>query len=145
MQFIKDKLINSFNKLGTYNISIFNKVHQYLADNYFFYYDSLKDYSTRTKPSARRIRYYYMNMVVTILFTIRYGLLSLYDSQKYQILLGEFSFVAITKYRSFNTFAFACGLAVVWPKLVMYYFDINHNNYYYTLMMDITQQKPFYQ
>ena len=45
-------------EIGTFNNSIFDRLHRYFVDNYIVYYDTIENYKSRTEPSIQRKLHY---------------------------------------------------------------------------------------
>ena len=137
-------LVFIFKELDTYNMEIFYKIHEYLFNHCLFYYESLESYLNKREPTVNQKLLYYTNLLSALVFTIRYGLLTINSDQSFQIAFGEMSFVFIDKYRYANAFGFAIGLAITIVKLAMFYYDNSPNNHYYKIIHGMASQSSFY-
>ena len=139
-----DILVFMFKELDTYNLSILNNLHSYLNSHCLFYYESLDSYLNNREPTVTRKLLYYTNLFSALVFTIRYGLLTIHSDQSFQIAFGEITFVLIYKYQYANAFGFGTGLAITIAKLTTFYYDMSPNNHYYNIINGIASQSSFY-
>ena len=68
-----------FDKLGTFNESIFQRLHSFLVDNYFVYYDTLENYQSRREPPRERKLFYHIINLVLVSTLFKYVLLTYYQ------------------------------------------------------------------
>ena len=125
-QYKIDLLAQISTELGTFNPSVFDRFYNYMADHYFFYYESIETYLAQTKPSNSRRIFYCLKFLLVILTTIKYGVLTLSKSKSIQVHLGEQFFAYVPQYKFLNALILSQGVFVILFKMAMLYFDIRH-------------------
>ena len=114
-----------FHKLGTFDTSIFQRLHLFLVNNYFVYYDTLQNYQSRTDPlRERRLIYNLINLVLVSGF-IKFVLLTYYEDDWLKVITGEVIFLFVTEYRRVYAYVNFGFVFVIILKLVIFYYEKN--------------------
>ena len=90
-----------FNMFGTFNNSIFNRMHRFLVHHHILYYDTLQNYQNRVEPSLKRKLMYHCYTLLMVSGLIKFLLLTYYNDEWIRLITGEVMSVFLTRYQSF--------------------------------------------
>ena len=116
-------LENIFNEMGTFNNSIFHRIHSYLIDNHHVYYDSFENYQARTDPPLRRKLIFHTQFLILFSTLIKFTLLIIYDQDWVISMTGEGISQFVTQYKFFWVLIIVFMINFTLQKLIMFYFE----------------------
>ena len=114
-----------FNKLGTFNKSIFKLLHSYFVENYMVYYDTIDNYQSRTEPPIKRQLLYYSNILILVSGLIKAILLTFVKDDWIKIHTGEVLFLFVTNYEKLYAYLIFAITFIIMLKLATLYYEKN--------------------
>ena len=108
---------------GTFNNSIFNRMHRFLVNNHVLYYDSLQDYRNRVEPSLKRKLMYHCYTLVIVSGLIKSLLLTYYNEEWIRVITGEVISVFLTRYQNFYRLAHYFIAFFIMIRLFSYHYE----------------------
>ena len=100
---------------------------QYIFDINLTYYDSIDSYFSRKEPTFKRKTKFYLRFLILIIFTVKYGLLSLYPDKLQLTLLKDFSIIFGKQSNLPHVLWFGFGLLTLAVKSVVVYLESRKN------------------
>ena len=111
-----------FKEFGTFDNSIFKRIHLYLVDNYILYYDSYHNYQDRVEPPFKRKIMYHGISLLLISVLIKFFLLTLFDDDSLKINMGDILPVYTAYYRKgYIFFINFLLLFIMFRRVILYY------------------------
>ena len=123
---------------------LLDNVVQYAIDNYIFYFDSIESYYSRRKPSLKRKTNFYLIFTLLVVFTVKYGLLSLYPDKLQWTPMKDLTLMFGEQAILFHGLFFSFGLVTIMGKLVIVYYEYRSNLEIYDLFINWKARKPSY-
>ena len=108
---------------------ISDKFLKYCFDRNIFYYDSTESYFSRKEPTFKRKAKFYLRFLLLAIFTIKYGLLSLYPDNFKWLALEELSIIFGEQANLFHALEFGFAFLTLVCKLIVVYFERRKNFY----------------
>ena len=108
---------------GTFNNTIFNRMHRFLVFHHVLYYDSLQNYQDKVEPSLKRKLMYHCSTLLVVSGLIKSLLLSYYNDEWIRLITGEVVSVFLTRYQSFYGFAHYFITLFIIIRLFSYYYE----------------------
>ena len=123
---------------------ISDKFLKYCFDRNIFYYDSTDSYFSRKEPTFKRKTKFYMRFLLLAIFTIKYGLLSLYPDNFKWLALEELSIIFGEQANLFHALEFGFAFLTLVCKLIVAYFERRKNLYLINFFVNWKARKPLF-
>ena len=121
------KVVETVSKLfGTYNQSVFFRIHSYLVNQHFFYYDTFECYHARQAPTFKKRFTYYLPYISLFLGIVKYGLLLIYRDIDIQVQSGEFILAFFDNYSQIDGYILSSALVFLILKISLAYYELGH-------------------
>ena len=112
-----------FKKFGTFDNSIFKRIHLYLVDNYILYYDTFEHYQDGVEPPIKRKLLYHGTSLFLLFGLIKYLLLTWIDEDSIKIMTGDILFVWTNYYRKGYIFFINLLILTILIRSVVFYYE----------------------
>ena len=114
-----------FSELGTFNKSIFSRIHLFFVDNYLVYYDSIDKYKSRTEPSTKHKLHYHYNNLILVFFLAKYTLLTLMNSECLNYYSGDVFSLYFADHEKIYGYIIFVLILVIMVKITIYFYETN--------------------
>ena len=118
---------------------------KYIFDTNLFYYDSMDSYFSRKEPTLRRKVRFYLNFLLLVIITVKYGVLSLYPDKLQWTLMKDFSIVFGKQSNLPHGLWLGFGFLTIAVKSVVVYLESRKNLNIFDFFLNWKERKPMYQ
>ena len=133
-----------FEKLNTYNLTIFETIYAHQSNNYNLYYDNFDNiFIKKVMPIRRRILYY-LFLLIHLLYVIKYCILTLNDEPWVQVMLGDVIFLFVSQYSKVNSLWFATTIMVLSGKLIVLCYEHGVDNSSINVIHSLVKKTTFF-
>ena len=115
-----DKIFKNF---GTFDNSIFNRIHLYLVNNYILYYETLQHYQDKIEPSLKRKLLYHGTSLFLVSVIIKYLFLISFDDDSLKIMTGDILHVLTSYHRKGYIFFINLLASTLLIRFVVFYYE----------------------
>ena len=112
-----------FNKFGTFNYSIFKRIHFYFVDNYIVYYDTLQNYQDRVKPPFKRRLFYHGINLVLVSALIKFLFFTLVEDVSFKVNMGDIFYIFISYHKKVYIYFSTVLALIILFRLVIFYYE----------------------
>ena len=123
---------------------ILDNVVKYAIDRNIFYYDSMENYLSRQEPTLWRKTKFYLKLLVLVIYTVKFGLLSLYPDKLFWTLLKDVTIIFGKQANLLHALCFSFGLVTLVGKLIIVYHESRKNLKVLDLIVDLKAHKSLY-
>ena len=121
-------LIKIFNKLNTNNTGIFRIIYANQARNYTLHYDTIDNVISKKEMSESRTIIYYLFLFMNFFQMFKFAILNFNHDPFVQVMLGDVTFLFLSKYTKLSAFWFVCTVILTFGKMVTCYYEHSANN-----------------
>ena len=114
-------------KMNMDNIS--DKFLRYCFDRNIFYYDSIESYLSRKEPTLSRKIKFYLRFLLLVIFTVKYGLLTIYPDKFKWLATKELSIIFGEQANLFHALEFGFALLTLVSKWIVVYYESRKDFY----------------
>ena len=119
---------------------ILDNVVKYAIDRNIFYYDSMENYFSRQEPTLWRKTKFYLKLLVLVIYTVKFGLLSLYPDKLFGTLLEDVTIIFGKQANLLHALCFSFGMVTLVGKLIIVYHESRKNLKILDLILDLKAQ-----
>ena len=112
-----------FKEFGTFDNSIFKRIHLYFVDNYIVYYETLENYQDRVEPPLKRKLLYHGYTLMLISFLIKFLLLAIFDDDSFEINIGDVLHVITSHNRKGYIYIINYLALLILNRFVIFYYE----------------------
>ena len=123
---------------------IMDNFMEFIIDRNMLYYDSIESYFSRKEPTLWRKTKFYLRFLILVIFTVKYGLLSLYPDTLQWTLMKDATMIFGKQGNLQQAMMFSVGILTLVPKLVFAYYESRKKLYLLNLFADCKARKPMY-